>query len=247
MKSVRRILIINGKGGCGKTTVAINLATAYSNLGRQVAIMDCDSHASASEWLDLRPKNLPYIHLIRAHKQVAMNQTQSFHLRIPEATTHVIIDAASPSKEHNIEDLIKRSDTIVVPMLPSSIDVRAGSKFIGKLLTHSAYRRHPLPIAVVANRTRPNTRALKKLFEFLSCLDIPTVAQFSDDVLYNDTAANGTGLLDKKNRSNKEYREALEWQKLIRWIEEAGNELLIKKAQPIRAMKHHPSKHQSYQ
>ena len=171
MEPVRRILIINGKGGCGKTTIATNLAVAYANRGNQVVIMDHDSQASATEWAEQRPTSLPHVHLVRAHQRAAMYETQSFKLRIPDDASHIIIDAASLSAERNIDALIRQSDIIVVPMLPSSIDIRAGSKFIAELLTHRSYRRRPLPVAVVANRTRQKTVAYEKLFNFLQCLD----------------------------------------------------------------------------
>ena len=57
---VRRILVINGKGGCGKTTVATNLAVAFANKGTSVALLDNDPQGSSTFWAEQRDADLPY-------------------------------------------------------------------------------------------------------------------------------------------------------------------------------------------
>ena len=52
------ILVANSKGGCGKTTVATNLATAYANAGLRVGLYDCDPQASARHWAETRSEDL---------------------------------------------------------------------------------------------------------------------------------------------------------------------------------------------
>ena len=66
----RRILVINGKGGCGKTTIATNLAVAYASAGHVVALMDNDPQASSSYWAEQRDPELPDVHLVEAHRSV---------------------------------------------------------------------------------------------------------------------------------------------------------------------------------
>ena len=62
-------MVLNAKGGCGKTTIATNLAAYYAHQGFYPALLDFDNQGSASKWLDIRPEHVKPIHGIAAHKQ----------------------------------------------------------------------------------------------------------------------------------------------------------------------------------
>ena len=53
---MRSILVVNPKGGCGKTTIATNLATYYAVWNTSVALVDLDPQESTLQWLKVRPK-----------------------------------------------------------------------------------------------------------------------------------------------------------------------------------------------
>ena len=215
----RRILVINGKGGCGKTTIATNLAVAYANRGTKVALLDNDPQASSTFWAEQRPQELPPVSVIAKHERPKMYQTQSFHHRLPEATDLVITDGHSNARGRDMDTLLRQNDMILVPVLPSAIDIRAGERFITDLLTHPIYRRQPIPVAVVANRIQPNTHSHEKLMHFLGCLDIPCVAQFRDSPVYTDAAETGQGVVDMKD-CRAARKETAQWKQLLQWIDE---------------------------
>jgi chromosome partitioning protein len=220
---MRRILVVNGKGGCGKTTIATNLAIAYACQGTHVALLDNDPQASSSHWASLRDQDLPPIHVVAKHERPGMYQTQSFHHRLPQETEVVIVDGHSNARGRDLDSLLRQTDVILVPMLPSSIDIRAGGSFITELLTHRIYRASPRPVGVIANRIQPNTETHDKLMHFLSCLDVPVVAQFRDSPVYTDAAESGMGVVDMRE-VRAARKETAQWKRLIAWIDEQSPE-----------------------
>src|SRR5215468_12254391 len=130
-----RILVVNGKGGCGKTTIATNLAAAYARLGYTVALTDHDAQASSTQWLEQRSTPLPLIHLVAAHERTPMYTTRAYRQRMPVDTQRIIIDTPSAIRDQELDNLLRGIDVILVPLLPSSIDIRAGARFINQLVT----------------------------------------------------------------------------------------------------------------
>ncbi len=215
----RRILVINGKGGCGKTTIATNLAVAYASARHSVALMDNDPQASSSYWAEQRDGDLPPVHLVAAHRRSSMYQTQSFQNRLPADVDRVIVDGHSNARDRDLELLLKQTDVVLVPLQPSSIDIQAASRFITELVTHRAYRSAPRPLGVIANRVQPNTETHAKLQHFLACLDVPTVATFRDSPVYMEAAEHGKGVVDMID-SRAARKETPAWWELMRWIDD---------------------------
>ena len=216
----RRVLVINGKGGCGKTTIATNLAVAYACAGKKVALMDNDPQGSSTYWAGLRDEDLPPIEIVAKHERPSMYQTQAFHHRLSSDVEMIIIDGHSNARGRDLESLLRQTDAILVPILPSSIDIRAGGQFLTDLLTHRLYRAAPRPVGVIANRVQPNTETHDKLMNFLGCLDVPAVAQFRDSPVYTDAAEIGQGVVDMVD-CRAARKETAQWKQLTNWLDEA--------------------------
>ena len=214
-----RILVVNGKGGCGKTTIATNLAAAYAHLGHVVVLKDFDGQGSSAQWHEARAESLPTVHLREPHQQAPMYTTRAFSQQLPKGTDRIVIDTPSAVADSDLDALLRGVDLVLVPLLPSSIDIRAGSRFISTLLTHRAYKARSVPVGVIANRVRWNTRTHTKLIHFLECLDVPAVATFRDCSLYTRLAEDGEGILDVAD-VRRTLSELPEWQKLLKWIDE---------------------------
>jgi len=212
-----RILVANAKGGCGKTTMATNLASHFSNLGEQTAIVDYDPQGSSMDWLAARDPHLPVITGVDAYRNQTPGSTRSYGLRVPSDTTRIIIDTPAGLGGHNLSDMIKACDMVVIPVIPSAIDIRAATGFIRDVLLTHAYRGRPKSIAVVANRVKKNTLIYQKLQKFLNSLNIPFITSLRDTQHYVRASEHGLGLSDFEQRDKK---DKLEWDPLIAWLDE---------------------------
>lgn len=213
-----RIMIANAKGGCGKTTMATNLASYMSRQGEGTALIDYDPQGSSMDWLQVRDEQLPRINGVAAYQRHIANQaTRTWSLRVPVGTTRVILDTPAGLNGNILSDLIQQADMVIVPVIPSAIDIRAATAFIRDVLLSRAYRMNPKPIAVVANRVRKNTLIYAKLERFLKSLQIPFVAAFRDTQFYVRASEHGLGLIDFDQKNSVDIKE---WQSLIRWVDD---------------------------
>lgn len=91
-RAIRTILVINSKGGCGKTTVTTNIASHYAAANARVAISDYDPQGSSLQWLKLRSAQRPRIHGANGAPEKA-HLLHSLQPWIPGDTQIQIIDA----------------------------------------------------------------------------------------------------------------------------------------------------------
>lgn len=87
-----RIVVINVKGGCGKSTISTNLASLYASRGFQTALYDYDEQSSSMRWLEARPPTVPSIYGVTAHPHAARGVTRSWHMRVPPDVSRLIVD-----------------------------------------------------------------------------------------------------------------------------------------------------------
>lgn len=214
--SLRRIVVLNPKGGSGKTTLATNLAGYLAVTGRRVALMDLDPQGSSMRWLAQRPKNAPPIHGIAAFDQRS-GVTRSWQLRVPWEVRYLVVDSPAAIPAHRLADFTTGAHAIVVPVLPSDIDIHAASRLVGNLLTVARVSRRMGRLGIVANRVREHTLACRKLMSFLERLSIPVVGILRDSQNYVRAAAEGLSLQEIHGR--RVLSDLPGWPALTAWID----------------------------
>lgn len=216
---MQKILVLNSKGGCGKTTIATNLASYFAAQDLPTALLDFDPQGSSIRWLNLRPQSKPTIYGVHvASNKNNTGVTRSFQMRVPPETERMIIDAPAGVTGNELRDLIGYVDTILLPVLPSSIDIHAVTRFIEELLLFGKVRQKGINVGVIANRARKNTLTYKSLERFLKTLKLPFITTLRDTQNYVHAAERGIGIhemWDKRTESDK-----AQWRPLTRWLED---------------------------
>lgn len=214
--NLNRIVVLNPKGGCGKSTLATNLGALYAQRGSTTAIMDFDPQGSTMAWLERRPADLPKIHGVAAFKK-SMQATRSWQLRVPSETQTVIIDSPAGITHDDLREITRDASTILVPVLPSSMDIHAASRCIADLLLVAKVNRNDRKLAVVANRTRKNTKSMVRLMRFLDSLGIPIIAVLRDSQNFVNAAEQGIGLHEMQPSRVRDDVAQLE--RIAKWLD----------------------------
>ena len=225
---MRRIVVMNTKGGCGKTTIATNLASYYAASGYVTALFDYDAQRSSSQWLSLRNGNLPGIHGVTAYERERPGMTRSWQLRVPPETQRIVVDTPASIDRNEFLDHVRQVDAILIPVLPSPIDTSAAADFVRDLFLIGKVRSARIRIGIVPNRVRANTRAFQALERFLVNLDIPVITRLRDTQAYVQATDEGRGIHEL--RGDPASRERLHWRRIYRWLEGTGEE----QQEPVR-------------
>jgi chromosome partitioning protein len=208
-------MVLNAKGGCGKSTLSTNIAVFFAKQGNEVCIADYDPQRSSLDWLSGRPTDLPRIGGIAAYEEGLRG--------VPRSTDVLIIDA--PARVHGLElnELVRRAETIVIPVLPSSVDMKACAHFMAELLEIGKVSRRQARLGLIANRVREHTLIFEELDQYLSKLKVPYLGCLREAQNYVRAYARGMGVLELP-----EYLAAPDW---AQW-EPIGDWLSSKRSQP---------------
>jgi chromosome partitioning protein len=212
---MQRIVVLNPKGGSGKTTIAINLASYLAARGHTPVLMDFDPQGSSLRWVKKRKPVQPPIHAIAAFEKDTRT-TRAFQLRVPDEATHVVVDTPAALEPRLLPEMTRAADKIIVPVLPSDIDIHACSRCISDLLLVAKIRRDSGRLGVIANRIRRNTLIYQALIRFLHTLGIPIVATLRDSQNYVRAAELGLGVHEMKSYVAQDDVE--QWEPLIDWL-----------------------------
>jgi chromosome partitioning protein len=214
--SMQRIILLNPKGGSGKTTIATNLAARFAAAGKHPVLMDMDPQASSTRWLRNRPEELPPIHGIAAFER-SSTVTRTWQLRIPPECGAVIVDTPAALDPQSFTEITRGADAVLVPVMPSEIDIHAAAKCITDLLLVAKVRRSQGRLGIVANRVRSNTLISQTLLLFLKSLEIPLVATLRDSQNYVRSAQQGSGIHEMPEWQVR--RDLDDWTALEDWLD----------------------------
>lgn len=205
---MRHIMVLNSKGGCGKSTLATNIASYFATQGAAVALADYDPQRSGLDWLARRPAERPAIAGVAGFED---------GLRYaPRNADILVIDAPARSHGTELSDLVKHAETIVVPVLPSTIDMQATTTFLEELKDVPKIAKKQAKVAVVANRVRDNTLIFDDLDEYLTKARVPYIAALREAQNYVRAYTRGLGIFELPEYLA--WPDWDEWEPLTAWL-----------------------------
>jgi chromosome partitioning protein len=201
-------MVLNPKGGCGKSTLATNIASYFATQGAAVALADYDPQRSSLDWIDRRPADRAPITGVAGFEDGLRHA--------PRTADYLIIDAPARSHGAELTDLVKHAETIVVPVMPSTIDMQATTTFLEELKGVSKIEKKKAKVAVVANRVRDNTLIYDDLDEYLTKARVPYVAALREAQNYVRAYTRGIGIFELPEYLA--WPDWDEWEPLTAWL-----------------------------
>lgn len=154
------IAIISQKGGAGKTTLALHLATASALAGCNTAIIDLDPQASAAKWADRRESDVPVV--LSAHASRLAHEIK----RVQEMGGDVLIIDTAPHSDSAALEAAKVADLVMVPCRPAILDIEAIAS------TLDLVRATGTPVAVVMNAVAAQGNEATEAAEAIAGLNV---------------------------------------------------------------------------
>lgn len=206
---MRSILVTNAKGGCGKSTIATNLAGYFASEGFRTTLADFDPQQSALAWLEERPEDYGEITGVAGFEDGLKS--------VPRNTEFLIIDAPARAHGKELTELVKKAESILVPVLPSPIDIKAAHRFVEELMGLQKVASRKARVAVVANRVRDNTLIFDELDEYLESLKAPYLGALREAQNYIRAYQRGLGIHELP--PYLAWPDWEQWDLILDWIE----------------------------
>lgn len=190
------IAVVNQKGGCGKTTIATNLAAMFAGENREVLIVDADpDQRSAMNWCADRAEDLPRIHSSSLPARNLRKEADALRRKWDV----VVIDGGARVTEHAFA-AVAAADWLVIPVKPSKVDMDATAQFLDVVQADMA-KRDDLAGGLLLNQFQENTSIGTAAREQIAEWDFPVFdAYLHSYVAYAEAVWQGQSVIEYQPR-----------------------------------------------
>jgi chromosome partitioning protein len=209
---MRTILVASSKGGAGKTTVSTNLAAYFAVEGKATAILDADRQKSSTHWCEKRAALETAVLPIDGSKR-------GWDKHVPDGVQRLVVDAPAGAMGDDLTAFLDIADAVIVPVLPSIIDLEATVPFLNTLVQHPRVKKGKLPVGIVGNRLKPWTSNSQQALDQLKAWPYPLVAELRDTQAYVLMAALGKSVFDYHSEQIRSHQD--DWAPLLKWLKKS--------------------------
>jgi chromosome partitioning protein len=206
---MKTVLVASSKGGVGKTTIATHLAAQSALEGHRTVLIDADPQGSSTRWAERRSD-------LESAVLPLDGTRRTWQKHMPADVQRTIIDAPAGATADSLAMFLEEADALVVPILPSTLDIDATVPFLNAIAKHPRVRRGELRVGLIGNRLRPWTNASQQAVALLEQWPYPVVAQLRDSQAYVLLVGLGRSLFDYHSQHVRDHQE--DWAPLLKWI-----------------------------
>ena len=207
------IVVASSKGGAGKSSLSTNLAAHFALQGKRTALIDADRQKSATHWCEKRAGLDSAVLPIDGSKK-------GWKKNLPSQTEVVVVDAPAGAMGDDLEDLLERASAVLVPVLPSTIDLEATVPFLNSLAGNARVKKGKLPVALVGNRLKPWTAASQQAIAQIKAWPYPVVGELRDTQAYVLMVALGKSVFDYHSEQIRSHQA--DWAAIFKWLKKVS-------------------------
>ncbi|MFT3807954.1 ParA family protein [Arenimonas sp.] len=209
---MRTVLVASSKGGAGKTTMSTNLAAHFALDKKRTALVDADRQKSSTHWCEKRAGMATAVLPVDGTRR-------NWEKHVPDDAQRIVIDAPAGAYAEELDAFLELADVVVMPILPSTIDLEAAVPFLNTLAVHPRVKKGKVRVGLVGNRLKPWTSASQQAMAQLKAWPYPLVAELRDTQAYVLMVALGKSVFDYHSEQIRSHQE--DWAPLLRWLKKA--------------------------
>ncbi|MGL4573432.1 MAG: ParA family protein [Burkholderiaceae bacterium] len=219
------VAIISQKGGCGKSTLATNIAAYFASQRVPITLGDLDHQQSMRVWLNRRPADAPAI--------ASWAADASALWRPPAGTTHVVVDTPGGLHGFALAKVVMIADAILIPVSGSIFDRESVADCWAELRAHPRVKSGRCQVACIGMRLDGRTDAEQITRQWAASIELPWLGSLRSAQVYVRAIENGLSIFDMPSKITRADRA--QWRPLIAWLEEqfAAVNQSSKKEKPV--------------
>ncbi len=160
------IVLANSKGGVGKMSISVHLATWLAEQGHSIVLADCDAQQSSSEWL---AEAAPGLRTVRLAEPTAILDALP---QLAQEADYVVADGPGSNIETS-RALLLRADLAVVPCKASMLEIRALAQATAVLRQSQDIRQGKPDAVIVLSMVGKTYRLTQDMKDAAAALGLP--------------------------------------------------------------------------